>query len=69
MPKLSGESLKTLRLAPKPQPSRPILHGFGTPVPKTLPSAQGANKRADSLRPSPQRGSPAGGKPKPQQVF
>ena len=69
MPKLSGEPLKVTRIAPKPQPSRAILHGFGTPVPKTLPNAMGANKQADRLKPSTQKGSPAGGKMNPQQVY
>ena len=65
MPKNSGESLKTTRLTPKPQPSRPIKHGFGTPVgPKVLPNAMGAPKSADRLKPH-----PGDGKPKPQQVY
>ena len=63
--KLSGESMRTIRTAPKPQPSRPILHGFGTPVgPKVLPNAMGAPKSADRLK-----SSPGGGKPKPQMVY
>jgi hypothetical protein len=54
MPKLSGESMRTIHKAPKAAPSRPILHGFGTPVgPKVLPNAQGASKRYDNLKTSP----------------
>ena len=69
MPKLSGQPMKTVQLKPKPQPSRQILHGFGTPVTKTVPNAMGAPKRADALLPSPKRTSPAGGKMNPQRVF
>ena len=65
MPKLSGESMKTTQFKPKPQPSRPILHGFGTPVgPKVLPNAMAAPKQADRLKPS-----PGSSKPKPQMVY
>jgi hypothetical protein len=65
MPKNSGESMRTIRTSPKPQPSRPIKHGFGRPVgPKVAPNAMGAPKRADALKPS-----PGDDKPKPQMVF
>jgi hypothetical protein len=69
MAKNSGESMKTVQLKPKPQPSRSILHGFGPLPARTLPSAQGANKQADRLLPSPKRTSPARGKMWPQMVF
>jgi hypothetical protein len=70
MSKLSGESMKTKRAPPRAvAPGRAILHGFGTPVTKTTPSAMGANKRADTLLPSPKRTSPARGKMPGQQVF
>jgi hypothetical protein len=71
MPKASGQSMRTIRTTPKPQPSRPIKHGFGTPPgPKTEPNAMGASKWADHLKPSSQKGSPAGGGKMPgQQVY
>ena len=70
MPKLSGESMRTIRTAPPKLAPRPILHGFGTPPgPKVLPNAQGAPMWADRLKASPKRTSPAGGKMKPQMVF
>jgi hypothetical protein len=69
MPKQSGESMKTVRTAPKPQPSRAINHQPRPAGPKVLPNAQGAPKRSDALRPSPKRKSPAGGSLKPQQVY
>jgi hypothetical protein len=64
MPKLSGESLKTRRLAPKPQPSRQINHQPPASGPRVLPNAMGAPKSADRLK-----SSPGSSKPKPQQVF
>ena len=65
MAKASGESMKTVRTAPKAAPSRPILHGFGTPPgPKVLPNAMAAPKQADRLKPS-----PGSSKPKPQMVY
>ena len=66
MPKKSGENMRTIRTAPpKAQPSRQILHGFGTPVgPKVLPNAMAAPKQADRLKPS-----PGSSKPKPQMVY
>jgi hypothetical protein len=70
MPKASGANMRTITAPPKKMPSRGILHGFGTPPgPRTLPSAQGALKAADRLRPSPQKSGPAGGKMWPQRVF
>jgi hypothetical protein len=69
MPKASGQPNKPVILPRRPQPSRAILHGFGTPVTKTLPNAQGANKQADHLRPSPKKSGPARGSMKPQMVY
>jgi hypothetical protein len=70
MPKNSGENMKPVRLAPKPQPSRPILHGWAPPVgPKVEPGSMAAPKQADRLKPSSPKKSPAGGKMKPQMVF
>jgi hypothetical protein len=70
MAKASGQSYKQIRTGPpRQQPSRAILHGFGTPVTKTLPNAQGAMKSADRLRTSPKRTSPARGKMPGQMVY
>jgi hypothetical protein len=69
MPKNSGESLKTVRLAPKPQPSRPIKHGWVPSGAKTVANAMGANKRFDAITPSPKKKGPAGdGKVDPRQM-
>ena len=70
MPKESGQSLKVVRGPARPQPSRQILHGFGTPAgPRLEPRAQGAAKRFDGLKPSPASPKRSDGKPKPQMVY
>jgi hypothetical protein len=70
MPKLSGESLKVTRAPPRPQPSRAIHHQPDPAGPKTAPNAMGASKRADALKPSPQKSGPArGGKMPGQMVY
>ncbi len=61
MPKSSGESMKTITTAPKPQPSRQILHGFGGASGKTAPNAMGAWKRFDSLTSRPASAKQSGG--------
>jgi hypothetical protein len=53
MPKSSGESMKTVRTAPRPSPSRAIKHQVPPTGPKTTPSAMGAAKIAADLKPSP----------------
>ena len=69
MPKASGANMRTIRTTPKPQPSRGIKHGWVPSGPKTTPSAMGAPKRFDALRPSSPKKGPARGKMNPQQVF
>jgi hypothetical protein len=67
--KASGQSMKTIRTTPRPQPSREIKHGFGTPVgPKVEPNAMGAPKQADRLRPSSQKKPSGDGKVDPRQM-
>ena len=69
MPKSSGDSMRTVYTKPRPQPSRPIKHGWVPSGGKTYPSEMGANKRSDALRPSPQKSGPAGeGKVDPRQM-
>ena len=69
MPKKSGENMRTITAPPKKMPSRGILHGWDASGTKTVPSAMGANKRADALLPSTPKKGPARGKMWPQRVF
>jgi hypothetical protein len=67
--KPSGQPMKTVQLKPKAQAARGIKHGWVQPGGKTEPSAQGAWKWADHLRPSPKKKGPAGdGKVDPRQM-
>ena len=68
MPKAANESMKTVRIAPKPQPSRAIKHGWVPSGAKTTPSAMGAAKRADALTPSPKKKSSGDGSIMPKQM-
>ena len=69
MPKLSGESMRTIRTAPPKLAPRPILHGFGTPPgPKVLPNAQGAPMWADRLKASPKGAPKSDGSIDPRQM-
>lgn len=52
MPKSSGQSMKTTRAPPKPQPSRKIMK-FAPPAgPRVEPMAMGAPKIAADLKPA-----------------
>jgi hypothetical protein len=54
MPKPSGADMKTVRLAPLPQPpSRPIMHQVVPKGPKVDPMSPGAPKIAADLKPDP----------------
>ena len=70
MPKLSGESMRTIRTAlAKPAPGREIKHGWPASGGKTFASEMGSWKWADHLKPSPPKKGPAGdGKVDPRQM-
>jgi hypothetical protein len=53
MPKASGSNMKTVRLAPRPQPSRPIKHQTPPAAPLVRPMSPGAPKQADQLKQEP----------------
>jgi hypothetical protein len=73
MVKASGASMRPLRMTPPKRPAgRAINHQPNPAGPRTTPMAQGANKMAADLRPSPKRTTSlvrGSGTMKPQQVY
>jgi hypothetical protein len=51
MPKAAGSEMKTIRAAPRPQPSRSIKRMAPPPAPYVRPMSQGAPKIAADLKP------------------
>jgi len=68
MPKASGQSMKTVRTAPKPQPGRAISHQPLPSGPKLEPNAMGAPKIAADLKPSSKKKSSGDGSIMPKQM-